>query len=75
MVVEHVKDLNTYYAEGSDHFSAATVNDFTLAEIDEAIIDASELDRPQPVGCGRQLAAQDHLDMGNAAARRMRRQP
>jgi SAM-dependent methyltransferase len=86
MVVEHVKDLNTYYAEGSrllkadgllitigfhqyfllsgipthferrdgspvairnyihlfsDHFSAATVNDFTLAEIDEAIIDKS----------------------------------
>ena len=36
---------------------------------------ASELDRPQPVGRRRQLAAQDRFDMRNTAAHRMRRQP
>lgn len=86
MVVEHVRDLNAYYAEGgrllktdgllvtigfhqhfllsgipthferrdgspiaihnyihlfSAHFSAATVNDFTLSEIEETIVDES----------------------------------
>ncbi len=35
---------------------------------------AEKLDRQQHEGRGRRLAAQDRLDMGNAAARRMRRE-